>query len=71
MYYYYNNTITCGRMDFAGNNEEVECSRRGLCNENTGICKCFKGFGSSNGTVDYLGSRFVSGIAVFSYVNVY
>ena len=27
-----------------GNKEEVVCSNRGLCDHNTGLCKCFKGY---------------------------
>jgi hypothetical protein len=33
----------------AGNKQNLECSGRGLCNHNTGMCECFEGFGSSNG----------------------
>ena len=32
-----------------GTNEYSECSRRGLCNNATGICDCFMGYVSSNG----------------------
>jgi len=27
-----------------GNNEDIECSNRGLCDRTTGLCKCFGGF---------------------------
>lgn len=33
----------------AGNKENVECSDRGLCNHETGVCECFPGYGSSDG----------------------
>lgn len=32
-----------------GTKEEIACSDRGICNEATGLCKCFKGYSSSNG----------------------
>jgi len=33
-----------------GTTENAECSGRGICDHNTGICRCFQGFGSSNGS---------------------
>jgi len=32
-----------------GNKEFLECSGRGLCNKETGICRCKQGYGSSDG----------------------
>jgi hypothetical protein len=32
-----------------GDKEDVECSNRGLCDRDTGICNCFTGYSSSNG----------------------
>lgn len=32
-----------------GTKENIECSGRGLCDTSTGKCKCFTGFGSSDG----------------------
>lgn len=40
----------------AGTTENIECSGRGVCDTATGICNCFKNFGSSNGTGG-IGSR--------------
>jgi len=39
-----------------GTKENIECSRRGLCDEQAGRCTCFSGFGSSDGN-ENLGSR--------------
>ena len=38
-----------------GTKEDVECSARGICNRDVGVCNCFDGFYSSNG------SRFADG----------
>lgn len=35
-----------------GTKEYVECSNRGVCNRDTGICECYKDFSSSNGLGD-------------------
>lgn len=32
-----------------GTKENNYCSDRGICNEKTGLCKCFTQYGSSNG----------------------
>lgn len=32
-----------------GTKKDIVCSGRGLCNEETGMCECFAGFGSSDG----------------------
>lgn len=32
-----------------GTSGNAECSGRGLCNRDTGVCQCFVGFGASNG----------------------
>lgn len=34
---------------YSGTKEYEECSGRGLCDRETGTCKCFPGFGSSDG----------------------
>jgi hypothetical protein len=38
-----------------GTKEDMECSGQGVCHEDTGICECFTGFGSSNGSVSSAG----------------
>jgi hypothetical protein len=35
-----------------GTTEEIECSGQGKCNRETGVCACFKGFMSSDGSGD-------------------
>ena len=40
-----------------GTKEDVECSRKGVCNPATGRCRCVNGYSSSNGTVTSPGSR--------------
>jgi hypothetical protein len=40
-----------------GTKEDIECSYRGICSEDTGICNCLQGFRSSNGSVTTVGSR--------------
>ena len=32
-------------VDESGTTEQLQCSRRGVCNENTGLCECFAGWG--------------------------
>ena len=32
-----------------GNKENILCSNRGICDHMTGLCTCFRGFGSSDG----------------------
>lgn len=36
-------------FSYIGQRNLVECSNRGICNYDTGMCECFKGFGPSNG----------------------
>jgi hypothetical protein len=50
---------------FPGTMEDLECSSRGLCSETTGICKCLKGYASSNGTVGFVGSRYMCAAFLF------
>jgi len=33
----------------SGTKEYIECSGRGICNQDTGLCQCFHGYGSSDG----------------------
>jgi hypothetical protein len=41
---------TCGSLtSVTGTTESEECSNRGLCDRNSGVCSCFKGYGASNG----------------------
>jgi hypothetical protein len=40
-----------------GTKEDVECSRKGICNYDTGRCGCMEGFQSSNGTAYEVGER--------------
>ena len=40
-----------------GTKGNYECSRNGICMEDTGICRCSPGFKSSNGSVNYPGER--------------
>jgi len=44
-------------VDESGSTEEIECSRRGLCEQESGECKCFSGYTSNNcGTQNALAS---------------
>ena len=36
-------------VSFAGTTEDVECSGRGLCDRDSGVCVCFPGYASSDG----------------------
>ena len=38
-----------GVVSIKGTTESNECSDRGICERETGLCHCFHGFGSSNG----------------------
>jgi len=38
-----------GVVTQTGTLENIECSGRGICNHETGLCNCFWGFGSSDG----------------------
>ena len=40
-----------------GTKEDVECSRRGICDPTSGQCRCLPGFASSNGSSEHPGSR--------------
>eukprot|EP01034_Spumella_vulgaris_P022370 gene22370-28492_t len=40
-----------------GTKFDLECSAQGLCDEDVGVCSCFEGFGSSNGTLVAPGER--------------
>lgn len=40
-----------------GTKDDLECSAMGICDENTGICNCFRGFLSSNGSLSAAGDR--------------
>ena len=42
---------------FIGTFIELECSGQGICDRKIGRCKCFTGFGSSNGTIFAAGER--------------
>merc|ERR1712100_419376 len=35
-------------VDEAGSPEDIECSRRGLCDTESGVCQCFAGYTSNN-----------------------
>lgn len=34
-----------------GTTQDVECSGMGICNHDTGVCRCMEGFFSSNGSI--------------------
>ena len=38
-------------VDDSGTTESLECSRRGLCNEDSGVCDCFSGFAGPGCTI--------------------
>lgn len=60
----YNDQVNPGFLSFVniteykkGTKSDYECSRNGICMEDTGICRCAPGFKSSNGSVLYPGER--------------
>jgi hypothetical protein len=65
-------------MSAEGTKETAECSNRGICNRETGVCGCFAGYGSSDG-YGHAGTRGdcgfieehagVDGIAVLQAIN--
>ena len=48
-------------VSFAGTTEDVECSGRGLCDRDSGVCVCFPGYASSDG-VGGFAERLVSNL---------
>ena len=41
---------SCGSLkSVKGDTESEECSNRGLCDRNSGLCTCFAGYGASDG----------------------
>jgi hypothetical protein len=40
-----------------GTKEDIECSGQGVCDEDAGVCSCFGGYTSSNGSTSYPGGR--------------
>lgn len=49
-----------------GTKENAPCSGRGRCNEDTGVCACFPGFGSSDG----MGAKGSEGDCGYAYLPV-
>lgn len=40
-----------------GDKEDIECSGMGACDQSSGVCSCFKGYSSSNGTTSGAGQK--------------
>ena len=58
-------SVSSSYVSVRGTKEHAECSNHGTCDHSTGICSCFKGYGSSNG----LGAEGTRGDCGFEYVN--